>query len=82
MMFYLGVSYYRMMTGFILCSEFSPRKYQVWVMATILTFDNNSIILASIWWGYIDKHTVYFFFVPLVILAVFGLGYFWVPESP
>jgi len=70
------------MSGFIIASEFAPSKYQVWVVATILTFDNNSIILASIWWGYIDKHTIYLFFVPLILLAFFGLGYFWVPESP
>jgi len=81
-MLYLGISYFRQISGFILACELSPQRFQVWIVAIILVFDNNSIIISSVWWGYVDKHTWYMFFLPFLFLLIFGLGYFWLPESP
>ena len=82
MMFYLGIAYFRQFSGLILASELTPKKYQVWVVSTLLALDNLNLIIVSIWWGYVDKHTMYTFFVPFLLILIFGLGYFWVPESP
>jgi hypothetical protein len=81
-MFYLGLSYFRMMSGFILGNELSLKKYSVYCTVIMLICDNNSLIFASIWWGFVDQHTWYFFFVPLGFIVIAGICFFFIPESP
>ena len=81
-MFFLGLNIIRVKTVFILNSEITMKKQQIFIACIILAFNSTPIFFATTYFKYISKDLTYYYYFIVFLAALNVVCRFLVPESP
>ena len=82
MMFVYGVWFFRNIQGYILSTELSPKRLQLLVWSVIFALDLIEVAFLSIYFMFISKNYIYFFYGAIAGTVIMTICSFFVPESP
>jgi len=81
-MFLLGVLFIQKIVAYILATEIAPFRHQIIVATALLSFDNITFPLSSIYFKFISNQWITIGYIAIGYTFILAIASFFCPESP